>query len=144
MNNPDHLDAAIYATVHADYNCCSKLASITGIGRQVLINKANPNNTRFKMSVRDAVNVMKASGDRRILRAIELELGIDEKETHTIDDILHAVLQASCEHGDVVRVIQEATADGKFTLREKEQCQQEIDEAIEALNKLRAAIVVAK
>ncbi|MDC3401781.1 hypothetical protein OA101_01825 [Alphaproteobacteria bacterium] len=51
-----------------------------------------------------------------------------------------SLLDYANEHGDVVRSVQGAIKDGKFTARERAARQREINEAIEALKELQLAI----
>ncbi|MFD2177783.1 phage regulatory CII family protein [Veronia pacifica] len=136
----DHIDTAIYATVH-DSNISARLiAQHLGNSHQVLINKANPQNDTHKLSLREALAIQLITGNRRIYEAMGTELDL-LKDNSPSTNLLESVLRATAEHGDVVRAIQNSLNDGIFTLREREKCQQEVNEAISALEALRKAIV---
>ncbi len=138
----DHIDQAVYDTVHNSEISAKEIAQRLGMSHQVLLNKANPQSEFHKLTLREALAVQLITGNRRIHKAIEVELGLgaNEKQQHT--NILESVLVASREHGDVMRAIHEALEDGRFTLREREQCQREIDEAVAALTGLRESVVI--
>jgi len=135
----DHIDQAIYDTVHSSAISAKSIAKRLGMSHQVLLNKANPQSEFHKLTLREAVAIQLITSNNSIHRAIGIELAsVDELPQA---GLLETVLAASREHGDVVRAIDEALSDGRFTLREVEACQQEIDDAIKALTALRQSIV---
>ena len=136
----DHLDMAVYDIVHNSELPAKAIASRIGTNHQVLINKANPQCETHKLTLREAISIQLITGRSNILRAMQTELGIAKDESPK-ESLLEALLVASGEHGDVVNCIKDALADGRFTPREREQCQQEIDEAISALTRLRQRVV---
>ena len=136
----DHIDQAVYDTVHNSDVSAKEIAQRLGMSHQVLINKANPQSEFHKMTLRESLAIQLITGNYRIHKAIDTELGV-KGEGPSLKSLLESVLIASKEHGDVVRAIQESIEDGRFTLREKEQCQKEIDDAMNALNDLRKAVV---
>ncbi|WP_281545868.1 phage regulatory CII family protein [Grimontia sp. SpTr1] len=138
----DHLDTAVYSTVHDSPIPARQIAQQLGMSHQVLINKANPQSDSHKLSLREALAVQLITGNYRILEAMTTELDLHKAEEQRTASLLESVLKATAEHGDVVKVIQDALEDGVFSLREREKCQQEVDEAIKALETLRKAIVV--
>lgn len=139
----DHIDQAIYDTVHNSSVSAKEISQRLGMSHQVLINKANPQSEFHKLTLREALAIQLITGNDRIVKAMEVELDMNQPHTAT-ECLLEAVLKASKEHGDVVKAIHEALEDNRFTLREKEQCQREIDEAIEALQSLRASVIAHK
>ena len=142
----DQIDIAVHDTLHNSGMEPKKIADNMGMGHQILLNKANPNSEFHKLTLREAIGLMKITGSTRILDAMAAELGVDKptQEKLPIPGVLEAVLVATAEHGDVVNVIRQSLADGRFTLREKESCQKEIGEAMEALSILQPAVVVHK
>jgi hypothetical protein len=117
------------------------IAKRLGMSHQVLINKANPQSEFHKLTLREAVAIQLMTGNHRIHEAVGVELSESEQPETNKRGLLETVIQASCEHGDVVKAINDAMEDGRFTLRERERCQREIDEAFEALKALQKAIV---
>lgn len=136
----DHIDRAIYDTVHGGDMSCAAIAKKSGMSHQVLINKANPGCETHKLGLLESVAIMLITGDQSIYRAIGTELEIDAQPAAHKLGILESALLASKEHGDVLRTLHEALNDGKLTLREKEACHREIDEAIASLKQLQIEI----
>lgn len=137
-----HIYQAIYSVVHNSNISVQEIADLMGIRYQTLVNKANPRSDTHNFTFLETIQLQLVTGNSAINRAIDIELKrnqADSKESK--QNLLESVLSASKEHGDVVRVIQEAIEDGRFTSREQEQCQQEIDEAIKELNALRLSVV---
>jgi hypothetical protein len=137
----DHIDQAIYAVVHDSAIPAREIAKRLGMSYQVLINKANAQSEFHKLTLREAVAIQLMTNNHRIQEAIDVELSGGDEELGRIKGLLESVIQASCEHGDVVKAINHAIEDGRFTLRERENCQQEISEAIQSLKSLQKAIV---
>ena len=137
----DHIDQAVYETVHDSDVRTKEIATRLGMSHQVLINKANPQSEFHKLTLRESIALQLITGSRRIHTAMGVELDIDANPAVSPDSLLKSILSASKEHGDVVRAVHSALEDGHLTLREREQCHREIDEEIEALQNLRAAIV---
>ncbi len=136
----DHIDQALYDLVHNSDMSAKEISSLLGVGHQVLINKANPQTETHKMTLREAVAIQLITGNHAIYRAMGMELSIKAKKVETLG-ILESVLNAGKEHGDVLAMIHKAMADGKMTMREQEQCQREITEAIESLMALRESVL---
>lgn len=138
-NIMDHIDQAVYDTVHSSDLSAKEIARNLGMSHQVLLNKANPQAEGHKLTLREAVAIMLMTGNHRIQSAIETELGVAEVKPKK--SVIESVLDSAKEHGDVVRVVQKALDDGNISLRELEECQQEIDEAIDSLARLREVLV---
>lgn len=136
----DHLDQAIYDTIHNSELSAKEIASRLGMNYQVLLNKANPQSDTHKLTMREAVAIMLMTGNHRIFSAIGTELDIDQAPKPN-DCLLTATLAANKETGDVNRAIQESLEDGRFTHREKETTCREIDEAIQTLQTLKQTVV---
>lgn len=135
----DHIDQAIHSTIHESDIPAKEIAQRLGMSHQVLINKANPQSEFHKMSLREALAVQLITGSTRIHDAMAVELGAGSGGV--VKGLMESVLSASKEHGDVVGAIHGALEDGRFTLREREECQREINEAITALTMLRESVV---
>ena len=138
----DHIDQAVYETVHNSEMPAKEIARRIGMSHQILINKANPQCETHKLTLLESVAIQLVTGSKSIHRAVGVELSIDDSDLPvTKNNLLESVLSASKEHGDVVGAVQAALADGRFTLREKERCQKEIDESMSALSELRKSII---
>nr|WP_082708356.1 phage regulatory CII family protein [Marinobacterium profundum] len=141
----DHIDTAIYATVHDSSIPAKEIASRVGMSHQVLLNKANAQNETHKLTLRESLAIQIATGTTRIHAAMGVELGV---QSQPVDDesecggLMKAVLSAAHQHGDVMRTIDDAMADNHLTARESAQCCKEIDEAVQALLALSRAVVL--
>jgi hypothetical protein len=140
----DNLDTAIHNTLHQSTLCAKAISSEMGIVHQVLVNKANPHTDSHKLTCREALEMQLITGNHAILTAMTNTLNIASRDTANAQPhvgVLESVLMAGKEHGDVLRTITDALSDGRFTLREQEDCQREITEAIAALTQLRESIL---
>ncbi len=138
----NHIDVAVHATIYSSGMPAKEISTRLGMSHQVLINKANPKSTSHKLNLREAVAIMLLTGNYLILNAIETELDINKRtEKSSPDQLVHDVLKATGEVGEVALAVNEALKDDLFTPREKEKCRNEIDEAIEYLTRLRASVV---
>jgi hypothetical protein len=136
----DHIDQAIYDTVHGSTKAAKQISSLMAMSHQVLINKANPQNETHKITLREAVTIQLITGNQSIYRAMGTELALNEEGFQPVG-IMESALKAGKEHGDVISSIYEALEDGKMTMREQEKCQREITEAIDALMQLRESVL---
>jgi uncharacterized ferritin-like protein (DUF455 family) len=138
----NHIDVAVHATIYSSGMTAKKISTRMGMSHQVLINKANTQSTSHKLNLREAVAIMLLTGSYRILNAIETELDIKKRTGKpSPDQLVHDVLKATGEVGEVALAVNEALKDGRFTPQERERCRNEIDEAIECLTRLRASVV---
>ena len=138
----DHIDQAIYSTVHDSELSAKQIATLMGMSHQVLLNKANAQCESHKLTLREALQLQMITGNRRITEAMSVELDTYADDIkRAAPSLMESMLNAAREQGDVARAIQESLQDGKFTLREREQCQREINEAIEALKQVSRAVV---
>lgn len=139
----DNLDTAIHNTLHQSDMDAKTISTEMGIVHQVLVNKANPHTDSHKLTCREALQMQLITGNHAIHIAMTNTLNVTNKAANGVPEvgILESVLAAGKEHGDVLRSITDAMADGRFTLREQEACQREITEAIEALTQLRESIL---
>lgn len=138
----DQLDIAIHQTAHDAPGGLEALARTMGLGAQVLRNKVCPTTDTHKLSLREAVAMMDATGDDRILHVIADMRGysLERRALPDAASIVQAVLSAGSEQGDVSKAIQEALADGKLTEREKAKIAQEIREAQRTLDALNSTV----
>ncbi len=136
----NHFKQSIYDLVHKSEKSCTEIAEILGMHRQILINKANPNNTKNWLTVNELHAIQLITGNDVVLRAMQAELVL-----HTLKDapgsILEAMINQGKECGDVFKVVQEALADNRLTERERSDVLKEVDEAIASLERTRIAVV---
>jgi ribosomal protein S3AE len=138
----DQIDVAIHQTVHESDISAKEIAQQLGMSHQVLINKANPTSEFHKLSLREALAIMKITGSTSIHEAVGLELGLHSMRPDIAEpkSLMDAMLTVVSECGDVSRAVKDAMEDGRLTAREKAEMQREINEAIDSLMAMRLAI----
>lgn len=141
----DQLDIAIHQTAHDAQGGLSALARAIGVGEQVLRNKVCPTSDTHKLSLREAVAIMDATDDDRILSVLADLRGytLTRKTLPDSTSIVAAVLLSDSEHGDVSREIQAALSDGKLTEHERAAITKQIHEAQAALDVLASTVLHA-
>lgn len=141
----DQLDIAVHQTAHDAPGGLPALARKIGVGEQVLRSKVCPTTDTHKLSLREALAVMDATNDDRILSVLAEMRGytLARKALPDAHSIVAAVLSADAEHGDVSREIMCALADGKLTEPERAAITQQINEAHQALNVLKSTVLHA-
>ena len=136
----DHIDQAVYATVHESAIPAKEIARRLGMSHQILLNKANPHCETHKLSHRECLAIQLLTGNYRIHEAEAIELGVLETKAEQ-KNLLESVLRAAKENGDVIRVVTDALEDGTVSEREKSVCLTEIEESIDALMAVKKAVV---
>lgn len=141
----DQLDIAIHQTALEAKGGIGAVARALGIGEQVFRNKVCPTNETHKLSVREALAMMDATDDDRILHVLAEMRGytLERKALPDAKSIVAAVLSADAEHGDVSRSIQDAISDGKITEGEKAAITKQIREAQQSLDTLKSTVLNA-
>ncbi len=136
----NHFKQSIYDLVHKSEKSCTEIAEILGMHRQILINKANPNNVKNWMTVNELHAIQLITGNDVVLRAMQSELVL-----HTLKDapvsILEAMISNGKECGDVFAVVQNALADNRLTERERSDILRELNEAKESLTRTELAVI---
>jgi uncharacterized protein YfeS len=135
--NMELLDTAIHETVHDSAIGSKEIAERMGKSRQVLLNKANPNNDTHHLTLHEAAALIKVTGNTAILDAL-IDLCNDEvAESMNISDALvHSIKESS----DVSVAVTEAIIDDKLSQKELKDIHREIREAQDALKKLTNAV----
>jgi len=138
----DQLDIAIHQTAHGKHGDLADLARKMGMHAQVLRNKVCPTTDTHKLSLREAVAMMDATGNDSILEVMAEMRGytLERKALPDAASIVQAVLSADAEHGDISREIQAALADGKLTEHEKAAISRQIREAQQTLDALNSTV----
>jgi hypothetical protein len=135
------LDIAIHRTFHDWPGGLKAAAAALGKAEQVLRNKASPTVTTNVLSLVEARDAMLMSGDLQILHALASELGVCVQgplEGHA--SVMHELMTAEAEHGDVARVMADALRDNRITPREAADIAREVREEIAAKQRLLAAV----
>ena len=111
------MSRAAYATVHEEGRVAKVLAAEIGLGHQMLLNKVSPTNDSHFLRLTEAVALMKAAKDVRILEAMASEMGgqylpgIDAEEG--VDAALMSDLaMMTAQFGELVREVAADLADG--------------------------------
>ncbi len=138
----DQLDKAVHNTAHNSGLDPEIVARIIGVGHQVFLNKTNPTNDRNKLTLREAVAMILATGNAEIVQVMAHIAGGEfvPKAPEVTPGVMAAVLKVVSEQGDVSRAIAGALSDGRISCREGHQITQEIDQAMDALRSLRVAV----
>lgn len=131
------LEQAAYSTVHDSDIPPKQIAELVGISYQVLLNKANPQNDTHKLTIAEALAIQIHTKNHAILHAMKAAL---DKRDKPQKSILRSLVDMSKEVGDVVRIVDEAAADGHIAMIEKRSCIKEINEAITSLEMLKASL----
>jgi hypothetical protein len=142
----DQLDIAIHQTGLEAHGGIEALARRLGIGAQVLRNKLCPTTDTHKLTLRESMSMMDATGDCRILVVMNEMLGYEapvRKKLPDAQSIVQAVLGSDVEHGDTMRTIQHAISDGKITEKEKADIIHHIERERERLEVLQSTMTHA-
>lgn len=141
----DQIDIAIHQTAHDAVGGLESLARTMGIGAQVLRNKVCPTTDTHKLSLREAVAMMDASNDDRILIVLAEMRGytLARNALPIAPSIIEAVLAADAEHGGVAQHIRSAIADGKLIESEKAAIIAQIKRATDTLDALHSTITTS-
>ena len=139
----DQLELAVHNTAHEAPGGLAGMARDIGVGEQVLRNKVNPYQDTHRLSLLEALAMMRRGGDLRILDALAAQLGrtINHPLPRSAKALLLEMLAADAEHGDVTRKVADALADNKVTQREVGEIRKEISEARAELDLLEQAII---
>lgn len=139
----DQLDIAIHHTAHEAQGGLPALARSLGMGEQVLRNKTCPTTDTHKLSLREALAMMDATNDDRILQVLADLRGytLSRNRQPASATIMAAVLSTDTAHGDIARAIQSALEDGVLTEREKANIADFVNKEQAALDELRITVV---
>ncbi len=133
---------AAFSTVH-DYSQGAKaLAELIGVPYSVLLHKVNPNDAANDLTVKQAIRIMLASGDDRMLHGIGADIGASVVVMR-VDDVgdpqtLQALSEAMGRFGTYVETFSAAIADGKVTARELREIDNTLAKVIQKAAYLRA------
>lgn len=112
-----NVNDAAHATVHDYPGGAVSLGPRVGINPTVLSSKVNPNTTTHHLTLHEAQRIMGVTGDHRILRAMNEDLGylppIPRIEVPVGDaSLLETYTKMMSELGDVSREFHKALSDG--------------------------------
>lgn len=132
---------AAYRTVHEGKGGAVAIADGVGIGKQVLVNKVNPNNSSHRLTLEEAVSLMKFTGDFQILHALAHEfsgifLPLPELPSVSDNAVLTDISDMSVEFGRLVQEVIEDAKDGEITANELNRIESEAMRLRETLETL--------
>jgi hypothetical protein len=132
------VEQAAYATVHEAG--AKAVAATMGVGYQVLLNKVNPNNTSHHLSLVEAVELMRVTGDTRIIEALANEFcgtffPVPELASGLPPNLVSDLATISANFGALMREVAEDLVDGVIT-------RNEVDQVESQACKLRVALTV--
>lgn len=135
-----HLNQAMHDLVHKSEMSTTEISETLGIGRQILTNKVNPENTFNKLTVHELFAITILTGNDVVLRAMQSEFVLSVLRDAP-QSILEAMINQGKEIGDVFAAVQEALADNHLSERERSKILKEIREAITSLEVLMQAVI---
>lgn len=126
----NRLQWAIYDAVHS-YGV-RELAELMRVAPQTLINKVNPELDTHQLTFDQFTLVLEATKSEKILSALA-----DRAEMAPREDLRRgltvAVLEAAKESGDVLAVFSAQAGDGHWSVRDADQFETEVNQAVEKL-----------
>lgn len=134
------LNQAVHDLVHGSKISAKDIAKTLGINHQILINKANANNTYHKLSVHELHAIQILTGNDAVIRVMQADFVLS-----TLKDapptILEEMIKTGKECGDVFAAVQEALSDNKLTEIERSKILKEMREAIAQLERAMVAVM---
>lgn len=120
------------------------LAEVMGKSPQMLRNLCGDGEeSRHKMGLREAISLMRLTNDLRLLHFLASSFGhrlVPMAMPQHDTNLLLAVVQSAVEHGDVVRVVNDAVADGHVSRREAAAGIKEIRDVRDSLDVLESLL----
>lgn len=139
------LDAA-YATVHCDgAEETTVIAERMGLGKQVLLNKVNVNNTTHHLTLLETVKLMQVTNDIRILNALAADFGgiyVPRPDAlhESADQLIGDISNMSLKFGTLIQEVAKDIADSKITSNEMKNIEKQANDLRVALEVLLAHI----
>ena len=117
------IEKAAYNTVHQAPGGAKVTASSMGLSYQVLLNKVNSKNTTHHLTLKEVVDVMRATKDTRILDALASEfngmfLPLPALSSDVPPNLMTDIAKMSSEFGSLLKEISDDLSDGKITENE--------------------------
>ena len=134
----DDLFIALHQTARRADGGISGLARRLGKREKTLLSKLDPAHDMHQPTLGEFVAILGDTGDLTPLEILCAMFGckLATRTSKRAESVLEAVVEAAVEHGDVVKAVHDALADGKLTPRERDQILREIAEARNALTVL--------
>ena len=117
------IEKSAYNTVHEAPGGGKAVASAMGLSYQVLVNKVNLKNTTHHLTLKEAVDVMRATKDTRILDALANEfngvfLPLPALSSGISPNLMTDIAKMSSEFGALIKEISDDVSDGEITENE--------------------------
>lgn len=121
---------AAYRTVHESPGGATAVAEGIGIGKQVLVNKVNPNNSSHHLGLGEAVKLMEFTGDIQILHALAQGFSgifVPLADLPLISDnaVITDISEMSVKFGRLIQEVVEDAKDGEITGTELDRIESE-------------------
>lgn len=110
------VDVAAFNTVRGYGPGALRLATDIGMSVNTLLHKTNPEMPRHILSLREAIRVMRWTGDYSILKAMAAELGfvvVPAMPDQSGGDPVEAFMRYEAAHADLVRAVADAVNLGR-------------------------------
>lgn len=110
---------AAYRTVHESAGGAIAVADGIGIGKQVLVNKVNPNNNSHHLGLEEAVKLMEFTGDIQILHALAqgfsgIFVPLASPPSASDNAVITDISEMSVKFGRLVQEVVEDAKDGEI------------------------------
>ena len=111
---------AAYRTVHESAGGATAVADGIGVGKQVLVNKVNPNNNSHHLGLEEAVKLMEFTGDIQILHALAqgfsgVFVPLASPPSASDNAVITDISEMSVKFGRLVQEVVEDAKDGEIT-----------------------------
>lgn len=132
------IEQAAYNTVHEARCGIKTVAESVGLSYQMLINKVNPKNSTHHLTLLDAVDVMHATKDMRILDALATEfqgmfVPLPTLSSDVAPNLMSDIAKMSSEFGALIKEVADDLTDGKISENEWSRIDNEAAKLREAL-----------
>ena len=134
----DDLFLSLHQTARRADGGISGLARRLGKREKTLLSKLDPADDTHQPTLGEFVAILGDTGDLAPLEVLCAMFGcrLLTRTRERAESVMHAVLAAAGEQGDVIKAVQEALSDGRLTARERDQILREIADARRALTVL--------
>jgi hypothetical protein len=133
-----HVEQAAYNTVHESDGGAQAIATVIGMSHQVLLNKLNKDIPRNQLTLKNAVDLMHAAKDTRILDALANEFNgmfvpLPTLSIAVAPNFMSDIAKMSSEFGALIKEVAEDLSDGEITENEWVRIDREAAKLREAL-----------
>ena len=131
------LNQSIYSVCHESDLTPQEIGLAMGVGYQVFLNKANPNNDTHHFTAPQLVQLQKITGSNLITSTMAGLLRDKPVGEQRVEDL---IVQSVIEHAEAVKAALAASNGKQLTAREATTARREIAEAKQALEDLEDAV----